>query len=108
MAYTSDATDSACTYGGLVYGYSAEVVRMWRPTDVAGGGLVCVPETAGNGMHAQRSLAGNVVVHVWSRATRGNVILAHSLSLNIAKNSLDMNRFRVLFNKNAFNNFWWQ
>lgn len=64
--------DSMCTYGGLIYAFKDDLIRLWRPTNAINGGVICVGNVLGNGTKAQRSRNSGVVVHVWALKLKGS------------------------------------
>lgn len=54
-----------CSYGGLVYGYSDTLLRVWRP-DTDQGAIVCIPEKFGTGKHVQAAKNVDVHIAVWN------------------------------------------
>ncbi|XP_045190670.2 uncharacterized protein LOC123547547 [Mercenaria mercenaria] len=71
LAYTETAQDATCTYGGLVYGYTLDMLRFWRPTDTINAGIICISNGFGQGNNSQREVDANVVVSVWTSGIRG-------------------------------------
>jgi hypothetical protein len=77
LAYAKNEQDPVCSYGGLTYSYSIDMLRFWRPNDVNNGGIICISDGFGFGINSQRDLDARVVVSVWTFVTEG------SFSINV-------------------------
>ena len=54
-----------CSYGGVVYGYDAKMLRFWRPADTTGAAL-CIGSKMGNGINSQATNNVNLLITVWT------------------------------------------
>ena len=61
---SSQSSPFISSYGGLVFAYNAELVRIWAPTD-SNGHVVFVKDGWGGEVNTQESDEAEVVVEVW-------------------------------------------
>jgi hypothetical protein len=74
LAYDAYTVSEPCSYGGLVYGYSNNTVRLWKPGKAANGALICLQTKLAEGTNAQASSRGKATVNIWQL---GKVISCH-------------------------------
>ena len=63
---SSQSSPSRSSYGGLIYAYNSEFVRIWAPTN-QNGHVVFVKDGWGGEMKVQESNDAEVVVEVWKK-----------------------------------------
>ncbi|KAL3863840.1 hypothetical protein ACJMK2_005585 [Sinanodonta woodiana] len=58
--------NSVCGYGGLIYAYNNQSIRLWRPTSGHGGYAACIGSIFGNGQNSLAQENVRVVITVWT------------------------------------------
>lgn len=64
LVYRQIAVDAVCTYGGLTYAYRADEVRIWRPTNITNGGIICIANDLAYGTNAQSSTEAYIMLNL--------------------------------------------
>jgi hypothetical protein len=54
------------SYGGVIYGYNNDSIRLWRPANVPNAYIANVGQDWGNGVNQQASRNADVIIRVWS------------------------------------------
>ncbi|KAK3587479.1 hypothetical protein CHS0354_003617 [Potamilus streckersoni] len=58
--------NSVCGYGGLIYAYNNQSIRLWRPTSGYGGYTACIGNIFGNEQNSLAQENARVVITVWT------------------------------------------
>lgn len=66
LAYAETSQDPVCTYGGLMYGYTQDKLRFWRPSNTGSAGIICISSAFGHNTNTQREEDASIVVSVWT------------------------------------------
>lgn len=81
---SSQSSPSRSSYGGLIFAYNSEFVRIWAPTDLKGH-VVFVNDGWGGEVNTQESNEAEVVVEVWKEGPAPTFQIEHVIDTRIDK-----------------------
>ena len=87
---SSQSSPSRSSYGGLIFAYNSEVVRIWAPTN-PNGHIVFVKDGWGGEVNTQESDEAEVVVEVWRDGPAPTFQLEHVIDtlVQVYNNTVD-------------------